>query len=291
VAPKATDLARGVRAITQEGKEDLNGDSKASEKEHDVDSDEARSTLDSEIAAVNDVGIQGSKDGVDNDAEIRNGEDGPPKRSMSRHVAALAEGVRAIMYVFVERYDRNQLDQCAQKLCGALHKFVDRLDAGILGSNDNDTERYSEPRAVSFLNDFTGLFSLARVLQGNQFGIRTLREPPAVSLPESFTIALRSTTLAIIFANSTDTGAVEGGRIAHWDTEAEKSLRDTFYGVLQSLQKPPLRTRAAARPKDVVGYLAQGLTGRIMPNGGDVQGIYNDYIRKLVRGSADFFVI
>ena len=94
--------------------------------------DQTRSRSDSEDAVVDDRGDQRTGGSIHIFVEDRDEEEGQPKRSISKQVAALAEGVRAIMYIFVEQYGRDQLDKCGQKLCGALHKFIDRLDAGIL---------------------------------------------------------------------------------------------------------------------------------------------------------------
>jgi hypothetical protein len=151
---------------------------------------------------------------------------------------------------------------------------------------DREAQKLFQAREISFLHEMYGLLTLARALQYDQFGIEMLRTAFAVSLPDSFTVAMRSATLAIIFANSMDTEADEGSRISHWALEAENSLMDSVRGVFRSLRKPSLKSRSAGRPKEVLSNLARGVTGRVFPDnlfhGSDLQSIYNDYIKKLV---------
>ena len=198
------------------------------------------------------------------DREDHSPEDSTSRRSLNPELLSLAEGVRALLYVFTENHDQRQLNECGRKLCGAIGALICRLDNDLSSPWDSDERSSGELRAISIFRDMRGLLNLARTLQSYQFGLNVLRSSLTISLPESFTLAMRSTTLAIIFANSTDTGAVEGDRISAWANEAERSLNDTFYSVLRSLQKPPLKSKAAARPKDVIASLARGVTGRIL---------------------------
>jgi hypothetical protein len=203
-----------------------------------------------------------------------------------QEIKNLAEGVRALLYIFAEDREQRQLDKCRGKLCGALNIFVGRLDAGISSPVDHEAQKLFQVRAISFLHEMYGLLDLARALQYDQFGTEMLRTAFAISLPDSFTVAMRSATLAIIFANSMDTEAGEGSRISHWAVDAENSLMDSVRGVFRSLRKPSLKSRSAARPKEVLANLARGVTGRVLPDnlfdGSDLQRIYDDYIKKLV---------
>ena len=207
-------------------------------------------------------------------------------RSLTLDLVLLSEGIRAILGLFVAGNHLRSLDKCGQKLCAAVATFIVRLDAGILGLGFTNAERFDQRRVADFVSKTRGLLNLARQMQDYQFDVGAIQDVLSLPLPEKFNVAMYIITLVFLFALSPDEDLADSDGISHWAKDAERSLYDAFYSVLQTLQKPPLKNMATAGPRDVLGFLAQGVTGRILPDivvdGEDVRTIYNDYIRTLV---------